>query len=88
MQPQLTCTPGSGSLLELAEAAGMPLPSGCRVGHFESCAGRVLSGTVRHLHSGEPDDEGGEPGMQADVGAHARHGGQGAGAREVSDISV
>ncbi|WP_237748281.1 molybdopterin-dependent oxidoreductase [Nocardia brasiliensis] len=48
-----------GTLLQLAEQAGLSVPSGCRVGQCESCAVRVLDGTVAHLVAvgGElPDD--------------------------------
>jgi ferredoxin len=41
--------PESGTLLDAAQAAGIDLPSGCRVGQCESCAVRVISGTVAHL---------------------------------------
>jgi ferredoxin-NADP reductase/DMSO/TMAO reductase YedYZ heme-binding membrane subunit len=40
--------PGRASLLELAEASGVPAPSGCRVGACHGCQARVLSGAVRH----------------------------------------
>ncbi|GAA3585853.1 molybdopterin-dependent oxidoreductase [Amycolatopsis ultiminotia] len=38
-----------GTLLHLAERSGLALPSGCRLGQCESCAVRVLDGTVTHL---------------------------------------
>jgi anaerobic selenocysteine-containing dehydrogenase/ferredoxin-NADP reductase len=38
-----------GSLLDFAERLGVRLPSGCRVGQCESCAVKVLKGTVVHL---------------------------------------
>ncbi|WP_081938632.1 2Fe-2S iron-sulfur cluster binding domain-containing protein [Burkholderia pyrrocinia] len=41
--------PGSGSILDAANAAGLSLPSGCRVGQCESCVVRVIKGTVLHL---------------------------------------
>lgn len=41
--------PEAGSLLDAAEAAGIDLPNGCRVGQCESCAMRVISGAVAHL---------------------------------------
>jgi len=44
--------PGSGSLLEFAEAQGLAPPHSCRVGSCGSCRTRVLSGTVSH--EGEP----------------------------------
>ncbi|MFG2874354.1 molybdopterin-dependent oxidoreductase [Streptomyces sp. NPDC048337] len=46
---ELTWTKPSGTLLELAEQAGLHLPNGCRVGQCESCACAVLKGTVSHL---------------------------------------
>lgn len=50
-------TPASGPILDAAVAAGLPLPSGCRVGQCESCAVRVVSGKFAHLvaFDGEPD---------------------------------
>jgi ferredoxin len=51
----LRWTPGCGTLLELGEAAGINLPSGCRVGQCESCAVGLLSGTVAHLHGAGPE---------------------------------
>lgn len=47
-----------GPLLGFAEALGIRLPSGCRVGQCESCAVRIVSGTVHHLHGEAPDDPG------------------------------
>jgi len=38
----------SGSLLELAEAAGLRWDAGCRAGNCGSCRLRVLAGRVRH----------------------------------------
>lgn len=43
-----------GTLLDLAEKAGLRLPSGCRVGQCESCACTVLEGQAAHLV--EPSD--------------------------------
>lgn len=45
-----------GPLLGFAEACGIRLPSGCRVGQCESCAVRVVSGSVHHVHGDAPDD--------------------------------
>jgi len=42
-------TPGSGTILDAALDAGIPLPSGCRAGQCESCAVRIDSGQVAHL---------------------------------------
>ena len=44
-----------GTLLHLAEQAGLKPPSGCRVGQCESCVTTILRGTVTHLVS-TPDD--------------------------------
>ncbi|MGB6102787.1 MAG: molybdopterin-dependent oxidoreductase [Pusillimonas sp.] len=49
-------TADRGTLLSFAEGLGLSMPSGCRVGQCESCAVRVISGQVRHLHGVEPDD--------------------------------
>jgi anaerobic selenocysteine-containing dehydrogenase/ferredoxin-NADP reductase len=38
-----------GSLLELGEALGITMPSGCRVGQCESCSVGVTAGQVQHL---------------------------------------
>nr|WP_246155024.1 2Fe-2S iron-sulfur cluster-binding protein [Methylobacterium oryzihabitans] len=50
-------TPAAGTLLDAALAAGIGLPSGCRVGQCESCIVRVLSGECAHLvaFEGEAD---------------------------------
>lgn len=45
-----------GPILDFAEKIGVALPSGCRVGQCESCAVRIVSGTVQHMHGSEPDD--------------------------------
>jgi len=45
-----------GPLLRFAESLGLSLPNGCRVGQCESCAVRLVSGRVRHIHGVEPDD--------------------------------
>ncbi len=42
-------SPDQGTLLDAATAAGIALPSGCRVGQCESCAVRIVAGTVAHL---------------------------------------
>jgi ferredoxin-NADP reductase len=49
--------PSTGPLLDAALAAGLTLPSGCRVGQCESCAVRVIKGRFAHLaeFDGEPD---------------------------------
>ncbi|WP_037368209.1 molybdopterin-dependent oxidoreductase [Amycolatopsis orientalis] len=40
---------GDGDLLRFAEASGIALPSGCRLGQCESCAVPLLEGRVAHL---------------------------------------
>lgn len=48
----------AGSVLDLAEANGLALPSGCRTGECESCAVPILSGSVRYLVAdADPDDD-------------------------------
>nr|WP_272896916.1 molybdopterin dinucleotide binding domain-containing protein [Aeromicrobium sp. PE09-221] len=49
-------TPADGSILQAAERQGRILPSGCRVGQCESCAVRVVSGTIAHLGEDPADD--------------------------------
>ena len=49
--------PAQGSLLDGALAAGLPLPSGCRVGQCESCVVRVLAGKVAHLVETDLEDD-------------------------------
>jgi ferredoxin-NADP reductase len=44
-----TWTPELGTLLDAAQAAGVSLPSGCRVGQCESCLMRVVNGNVAQL---------------------------------------
>ncbi|MCA6122000.1 molybdopterin-dependent oxidoreductase [Bradyrhizobium sp. WSM 1704] len=41
--------PEQGTLLDAASAAGVALPSGCRVGQCESCAVAVVDGEFTHL---------------------------------------
>lgn len=48
--------PHLGTLLDAADAAGLSLPSGCRTGQCESCAMRVVAGSVAHLGPVEGDD--------------------------------
>ncbi|HEY6694947.1 MAG TPA: 2Fe-2S iron-sulfur cluster-binding protein [Solirubrobacteraceae bacterium] len=49
--------PGNGSILELAEANGVPAASGCRVGACHGCRAPILEGTVRH----DPEPPAGAP---------------------------
>ena len=44
-----TWAPQLGTVLDAAEAAGIKLPSGCRVGQCESCVMTVAQGQVAHL---------------------------------------
>lgn len=44
-----TWTPELGTLLDAAQAAGVALPSGCRVGQCESCRMRVVEGKFVQL---------------------------------------
>lgn len=53
----LVWSPADGTLLEHAEAAGLQLASGCRVGQCESCALKIVSGSIRHLNRPELDEE-------------------------------
>jgi ferredoxin-NADP reductase len=41
--------PEQGTLLDAANAAGVALPSGCRVGQCESCVVQVVDGEFAHL---------------------------------------
>jgi stearoyl-CoA 9-desaturase NADPH oxidoreductase len=51
-----------GQALMLAgEAAGALLPNGCRMGICHTCVGRLRSGAVTNLHTGERHDTPGEP---------------------------
>ncbi|MEI9804722.1 MAG: 2Fe-2S iron-sulfur cluster-binding protein [Pseudolabrys sp.] len=54
----ITWTPGSGTILACAEAAGLAVPSGCRVGQCESCALTLLAGQVHHLVESPAIDDG------------------------------
>ncbi|KAB2351112.1 iron-sulfur cluster-binding domain-containing protein [Actinomadura rudentiformis] len=48
---------GATPLLEAGEGAGALLPSGCRMGICYSCVGRLCSGKVRDLRTGEVHGE-------------------------------
>lgn len=48
-------------LMAAGEAAGALLPSGCRMGICHTCVGRLRSGAVRDLRSGDLHDTPGEP---------------------------
>ncbi|WP_441236266.1 molybdopterin-dependent oxidoreductase [Bradyrhizobium sp. 930_D9_N1_4] len=50
-------SPELGTLLDAAHAAGVPLPSGCRVGQCESCAMRIVDGRVAQLGDGDSSAE-------------------------------
>lgn len=51
-------SPELGTLLDAAQAAGLSLPSGCRVGQCESCVMRIVEGSVARL--GADDNEPGQ----------------------------
>jgi stearoyl-CoA 9-desaturase NADPH oxidoreductase len=51
---------GATPLLVVGEQAGALLPSGCRMGICHSCVGRLRSGAVRDLRTGELRDSEGE----------------------------
>lgn len=53
---EFTWEPSDGSILSAADRGGQRLPSGCRVGQCESCAVRVLSGSVAHVGESPADD--------------------------------
>lgn len=55
---ELAWTEASGSLLDLAERAGIPISAGCRTGQCASCTATVLSGAVVQ----SVEDEGLQPG--------------------------
>jgi len=48
-------------LMIAGEAAGALLPNGCRMGICHTCVGRLLSGAVTNLQTGERHDSPGEP---------------------------
>ncbi len=50
----LTWTRGAGTLLDLAETAGLEMVSGCRTGQCESCAVKVIEGKTQPLHEAVP----------------------------------
>ena len=50
-------SPEAGSLLDAAQAAGLFVPSGCRVGQCGSCSLRVLEGRVAHLGGSEAETD-------------------------------
>ncbi|MBF0307259.1 MAG: 2Fe-2S iron-sulfur cluster binding domain-containing protein [Alphaproteobacteria bacterium] len=53
----VTWTPGAGSLLEVAEANGIPVESGCRAGGCGMCQTRLESGQVTYDQSPDFDPE-------------------------------
>lgn len=54
---QLGWTPNAGSLLELAEANGIAVPSGCRAGSCGTCQTTLLSGEVEYSQQPDADIE-------------------------------
>ncbi|MBV8465865.1 MAG: 2Fe-2S iron-sulfur cluster binding domain-containing protein [Burkholderiales bacterium] len=59
-QRTLGWTLSDGSLLELAEAHGVPMQSDCRAGSCGTCAVRLVSGKVRYLQPVEAELETGQ----------------------------
>lgn len=51
---------GSKPILESGEEAGLELPFGCRMGICHTCTGKLVSGRVRDLRSGDVDQCEGE----------------------------
>ncbi|MES1927155.1 ferredoxin reductase [Salinisphaera sp. T31B1] len=56
VQSDVAASGDDGSLLEIAEQAGLNPPYGCRMGICHSCKCRVTEGTVRNLRSNEVQD--------------------------------
>jgi len=54
---QMEWCASNGSLLDMAEKAGLALNSGCRAGQCESCAVNIVKGRVRHLEEEEENSE-------------------------------
>jgi ferredoxin len=46
-------TPGDQTLLDAGEAAGVLMPSGCRMGICFGCVAPLRQGTVRDLRNGD-----------------------------------
>jgi ferredoxin-NADP reductase len=55
-QTPIVWTSTQGAIFNFAEAQGLSLPSGCRVGECESCAVPIVSGRVRYLNGVESVD--------------------------------
>ncbi len=53
--------PPGTSILVAGERAGATLPSGCRMGICHSCIGRLRSGQVQDLRTGQVHGEPGQP---------------------------
>lgn len=51
---------GGTPLLTVGEEAGVLMPSGCRMGICHSCVGRLVSGRVRDLRTGQVHGEAGD----------------------------
>jgi ferredoxin len=56
---EATCDGGT-PILVAGEEAGAELPFGCRMGICHTCAGRLCSGQVRDLRTGEISGRSGE----------------------------
>ena len=50
--------PESGTLLDLAEAEGIPIDSGCRAGQCGSCTISLVSGEIESLGAIDQEPEG------------------------------
>jgi anaerobic selenocysteine-containing dehydrogenase/ferredoxin-NADP reductase len=49
--------PGLGTILDLAEANGVSIRSGCRVGQCENCIVKIVSGRVAYIGAAKPQDD-------------------------------
>lgn len=56
----VTWQPGAGTLLELAEAAGLSPDFGCRSGSCQTCSSRLLEGTVAYVQKPDSPPPAGE----------------------------
>lgn len=52
---------GATPLMDAGEQVGVQMPFGCRMGICHTCVGRLRSGAVANLHTGERHDTPGEP---------------------------
>ena len=56
---EATWTEDAGSLLDLAEACGITIESGCRAGNCGTCATALRSGQIRYLSEPGAEEEAG-----------------------------